>query len=86
MGAWAATAFAVYVDIGLPQWAVFPFCFLVAFLAGAIWGIIAVLPKSLWKVNEIIITLMMNYIALLVAGLLVLRCLARPGSCKPAFL
>ena len=65
MGAWAATAFAVYVDIGLPQWAVFPFCFLVAFLAGAIWGVIAVLPKSLWKVNEIIITLMMNYIALL---------------------
>lgn len=64
MGAWAATAFACYIE-GIPSWLVLPLCFVAAFLAGAIWGIIAVLPKALWKVNEIIITLMMNYIAIL---------------------
>lgn len=64
MGAWAATAFACYID-GIPEWAVFPICFVVAFAAGAIWGVIAVIPKALWNVSETIISLMMNYIALL---------------------
>lgn len=33
--------------------------------AGAAWSIIASIPKALWNVNETIITLMMNYVALL---------------------
>jgi simple sugar transport system permease protein len=35
------------------------------FIAGAIWGMLAVFPKAKWGVNETIITLLFNYIALL---------------------
>lgn len=33
--------------------------------AGAVWAVLASIPKALWNVNETIITLMTNYIALL---------------------
>lgn len=63
MGAWAATAFACYIP-GIPSSIMLPLCFVVAFLTGAIWGVIGVLPRAKWNVSETIITLMMNYIAL----------------------
>lgn len=66
MGAWAATAFACYIDMSsVPNWLILPICFVVAFAAGAIWGVIGVLPRAKWNVSETIITLMMNYVALL---------------------
>ena len=37
---------------------------LAGFLAGALWGMLAVYPSSRWGVNETITTLMFNYIAL----------------------
>lgn len=38
--------------------------------AGAIWALLAALPKALWNVNETIVSLMMNYIALLLLDFL----------------
>ncbi|MDY7042529.1 MAG: ABC transporter permease, partial [Chloroflexota bacterium] len=39
--------------------------FVAGFLGGALWGLVPALLKSLFRVNEIIVTLMMNYIAVL---------------------
>ena len=64
MGVFAATYVALFMP-NLPSPLVIPLMFLVGFLAGGIWALIAVLPKALWGVNETIITLMFNYIALL---------------------
>ncbi len=64
MGAFAATGVALYCDF-IPKPLTIPMMMLAAFVVGALWGLIAVLPKALWGVNETIITLMMNYIAIL---------------------
>ena len=50
---------------GLPQWAFLPLMIIAAFAAGAIWGLIPAFLKSALRVNEIITTLMFNYVALL---------------------
>lgn len=63
MGAFAATGVALYCPF-IPDFLVMPAMLLAAFLGGALWGAICILPNALWQVNEIITTLMMNYIAI----------------------
>lgn len=63
MGAMAAAGVALFIP-GIPGPLMIPLMVLAGFLAGAVWGAIAVIPKAFWGVNETIITLMMNYIAL----------------------
>jgi simple sugar transport system permease protein len=52
---------------GLPQtpWVYLPLMGLAGIIAGAVWGIIPAILKSAMGVNEIITTLMFNYIAIL---------------------
>lgn len=64
MGAFGATYVALYCP-WIPSGLVIPAMFLAGFLCAGIWAMIAVAPKALWGVNETIITLMFNYIALL---------------------
>lgn len=64
MGAFAATGVALYMPF-IPDSMRIPAMFIAAFLGGAVWGLIAILPKALWGVNDTIVTLMMNYVALL---------------------
>lgn len=67
-GAVAATWVALFLPErlgGLPGWSFLPLMFLAAFAAGAIWGVIPGLLKAYLNVNEIITTLMLNYVALL---------------------
>jgi general nucleoside transport system permease protein len=47
-----------------PSWIFIPVMMLAAMLAGALWGLIPGYLKAYLKVNEIISTLMMNYIAI----------------------
>lgn len=63
MGAFAATGVALFAN--LPQGLTIPAMLLCGFLAGACWAVITILPKVFLNVNETIITLMSNYIALL---------------------
>ncbi|MGM9986206.1 MAG: ABC transporter permease [Bacillaceae bacterium] len=58
----AAVLVGIYVD--LPMVLHIPLAILVAFLAGALWGFIPGLLKGLYRVNEVIITIMLNYVAL----------------------
>lgn len=64
MGAFAATGVALFAT-GLPDSLVIPAMLLCGFLAGACWAVLTILPKVFWGVNETLVTLMSNYIALL---------------------
>lgn len=61
---WAALFLPEQIG-GLPEWAFLPLMIGSAFVAGAIWGLIPALLKTYLRVNEIITTLMFNYVALL---------------------
>lgn len=63
MGAWAATAIGLHWTA--PAWAVFPAMFIAGALAGAIWMLVPAIARALWDVNEIITTLMLNFVAIL---------------------
>jgi general nucleoside transport system permease protein len=62
-GAIAATAVTIYIP-GLPGILTIPVMFLAGAAAGALWGMLTALPRMLFQVNEIITSLMLNYIAL----------------------
>lgn len=64
IGAFAATGVALYAQ-NIPEGMMIPFMILVGFLAGACWALVTILPKVFLNVNETIVTLMSNYIALL---------------------
>ena len=64
MGAFAAAGVALYCNF-IPSKLVIPVMILASITAGAVWGVIAIIPKALWGVNETIVTLMMNYVAIL---------------------
>lgn len=70
MGGIAAAGVALYFPEQFPfipqtPWVYLPLVATASILAGAIWGLIPALLKSYLKVNEIITTLMFNYIAIL---------------------
>jgi ABC-type uncharacterized transport system permease subunit len=48
----------------LPAYVLVPLMFLVSFVGGAAWGLVPTLLKTRLKINEVITTLMMNYIAI----------------------
>lgn len=64
MGAFAAAGVALFA-VRLPDMLIIPAMFLAGFLGGAFWAVLAIIPKVTMGVNETIVTLMFNYIALL---------------------
>jgi general nucleoside transport system permease protein len=70
MGGIAASGVAIFLPEAAPSipqspWVYLPMMGLAAMTAGALWGVIPALLKSALGVNEIITTLMFNYIAIL---------------------
>jgi general nucleoside transport system permease protein len=67
MGAWGASAvvFLPLLPAGTSALITIPMMMLAGFAAGAAWGFIPGALKARFSVNEIIVTLMLNYIALL---------------------
>jgi ABC-type uncharacterized transport system permease subunit len=63
LGAIAATWFSI-TFAELPRGALLPLTIAAAIVAGAAWALIAAIPRALWSVNEIITTLLLNYIAI----------------------
>lgn len=70
MGAVAASWFALFHSTG-SRFLDLSLMLLVAFLAGGLWGLLPAVPRALWKVNETITTLMLNYVAILFSNYLV---------------
>lgn len=62
-GAIAATGVTVY-GATLPSGMMLPAMFLAGAAAGAIWGMLTAIPRMYFEVNELITSLMLNYIAL----------------------
>ena len=67
LGAWGASAVVLVplVPAGTPGFIVLAAMMLAGFVCGALWGLIPGILKAYLAVNEIIVTLMLNYIALL---------------------
>ncbi len=63
MGAFAAAGVAMLFP-DLPGWALLPLMAVAAMAMGAVWAMLAGLPKAYLGVNETITTLMLNYVAL----------------------
>ena len=67
LGAWGASAIvlAPVLPAGTPAIVVIPAMMLAGAVAGGLWGFIPGILKARLGVNEIIVTLMLNYVALL---------------------
>jgi simple sugar transport system permease protein len=67
LGAWGASAIVLVpiIPSGSPAFVTIPLMVLAGFAAGAVWGFIAGWLRARFQVNEIITTLMLNYIAIL---------------------
>jgi general nucleoside transport system permease protein len=66
MGAWGASAVVLVPLVAdtTPAWVVIGLMLIAGMLAGALWGFIPGMLKARFNVNEIISTLMLNYIAI----------------------
>jgi len=64
MGAFAATWVALNFP-DQPAWVVLPAMMVAGCIAGGLWAIIPAIPRAYLGVNEIITTLMLNYVAIL---------------------
>ena len=67
LGGIAATWVALFGSPYLAPWMVLPVAILMGMLAGAIWAGIPALLKVRLKVDEVLTTLMLNYVAILLA-------------------
>ncbi len=63
MGALASAACMICLGDKLPNGVIIAIMLATSLLAGAVWGLIPAIFKSLWNTNETLSTLMMNYIA-----------------------
>lgn len=73
MGALAASYVGTKLVYVLPNtsWIAIPLCFIFAILAGSIWGIVPAILKITRGVNEVISTIMLNYIAIYFVSLMI---------------
>lgn len=69
-GAVAATWVALFYNSG-SRFTVLSLMLIAGFLAGGLWGLLPAIPRALFKVNETITTLMLNYVAILFGNYLV---------------
>ena len=72
LGALAGSAVAIYVH-GLPSWALITVAFLASAVAGGLWGLLPALAKAYRGTNEILSTLLLNFIAIYIVAYFVAR-------------
>ena len=63
MGGIGTTGAALFWFTNVPEWLILPLVILSSFVAGALWGLIPAALKVTANVNEILATLMLNYVA-----------------------
>ena len=86
VGALSAICVGLYLPEGTPPVVVWTLAFLGAVVAGATWGGLAGFLRARYHTSEVIITIMLNYVALYMVGALVNGPLQAPGraSRRPA--
>ena len=65
IGATYVALFSTNIYNDLPTWAYLPLMVIMGFLLGAIWGLVPAVLKIIFNVNEIISSLLLNYVAVL---------------------
>ena len=83
MGAIAATWVALYLIPDAPSIVMIPTMFVVGFLFGGLWGLIAGVLKAELDVNEVLSTMMLNYVAYQLVYYLVMGPWANPLTYYP---
>jgi general nucleoside transport system permease protein len=78
IGAAATTWLALFTSI--PSWAFLPAALLLSFAAGAVWAGVVALMRARLGGNEVLISLMTNYIAILLVQYLVSGPMRAPGG------
>ena len=79
--AWVALATVLGAAIGpVPAYLFFPLVGLVSFAAGALWAGLVALLRARFGGNEVLISLMMNYVAILIVQYLVSGPMRAPGG------
>lgn len=81
-GALVATALGVSLG-GVPQPLVLPIIIVAGFLAGGLWAAIPGLLKTKLKVDDVVSTLLLNYVMIHIMGALLFGPLQQPGSSWP---
>ncbi|MBB6675460.1 ABC transporter permease [Cohnella nanjingensis] len=64
VGAIAATAVTIYFP-NLPIYATIPLMIVFSLAAGGVWGLLTAIPRTYFQVNELVTSLMLNYVGLL---------------------
>lgn len=82
MGAAAASALSLAFP-GLPAWAMIPACLLAGALGGGLWAAVPGFLKSRFGLSDVITTIMFNYIAINIVGILVRSVLKDPSYPLP---
>jgi simple sugar transport system permease protein len=82
MGATAATVVGLLLP-GLPIGILLPLAILASFAAGGFWSAVPGLLKARWGLSEVINTIMFNYIAINIVGILVRTSLKDPNYPLP---
>jgi len=81
-GALAATTLGLSLK-GMPAFLVLPAILLSGFLAGGIWAAVPALLKTKMKVDDVVSTLLLNYVMIHIMGALLFGPLQQPGSSWP---
>ena len=81
-GALTATALGIHLG-GVPRPMVLPIIIVAGFLAGGIWAAIPALLKTKLKVDDVVTTLLLNYVMIHIMGALLFGPLQQPGSSWP---
>ena len=81
-GALTATALGVSLG-GIPQVLVLPIVIIAGILAGGIWAVVPAILKTKLKVDDVVSTLLLNYVMLHIMGALLFGPLQQPGSSWP---
>ena len=81
-GALTATVLGVSLG-GIPGILVLPVIILAGFLAGGIWAAIPAILKTKLKVDDVVSTLLLNYVMIHIMGALLFGPLQQPGSSWP---
>jgi simple sugar transport system permease protein len=83
IAALATTWFAVTFP-ALPAFLLLPLCLLCGMLAGGIFAAAPAVLKARWKMNEVLICMLLNYVGINMVGLAVNSFLKEPGRPHPA--
>lgn len=81
-GALAATVLGISLK-GVPPFMVLPMVIVAGFLAGGLWAFIPAILKTKLKVDDVVSSLLLNYVMIHIMGALLFGPLQQPGSSWP---